>query len=195
VSGRIAVVVLAGGEGRRIGGSKPLRVLRGERLIDRAVRFGRRSSDLVAVAVRDRGQVRSVEAPIIVDEPNIAGPLGGLVSALFFGAKSGCEFVLTIPADMPFLPLNLLERLLKEIGQHGCAIASSGGHAHPVCGLWRTSVLDRVGEYLTTDKRSLKDFAARIGCKGVEWQSQPLDPFYNINTNEDFAEALRRAGN
>ena len=194
MSGATAVVVLAGGEGRRIGGSKPLRVFRGERLIDRALRFARRWSDVVAVAVRDRGQVRSVEAPIIADEPSIAGPLGGLVSALFFGAKSGCEFVLTIPADMPFLPLNLLERLLREIGQHGCAIAGSGGHAHPVCGLWRTSALDHVAGYLTTEKRSLNGFAARIGCQDVEWPRQPLDPFYNINTNEDLAEALRRAG-
>lgn len=185
-------MVLAGGEGKRIGGGKQLRIFRGERLIDRALRFARRSSDVVAVAVRDPKQVQPVEAPIIFDEPDIAGPLGGLVSALFFGAKSGCEFVLTIPADMPFLPPDLLERLLSEIGQHGCAIASSGGHAHPVCGLWRTSALDHVGGYLTSERRSLKDFAARIGCKDVEWQSQPLDAFYNINTHEDLAEALRR---
>lgn len=185
-------MVLAGGEGKRIGGGKPLRVFRGERLIDRALGFARRWSDLVAVGVRDRGQVRPLDAPIIIDELNIAGPLGGLVSALSFGATSGCEFVLTIPADMPFLPPDLLDRLLSEIGHEGCAIACSGEHAHPVCGLWRTSALDHVGGYLTGEKRSLKEFAARIGCKDVEWQCQPLDPFYNINTDDDLAEALRR---
>ena len=194
MNGKIAVVILAGGEGRRIGGGKPLRSFCGERLIDRALRRAQAWSDLVAVGVRDPGQITSLDAPIIIDEPSIAGPLGGLVSALFFGAKSGCDFVLTVPADMPFLPLDLLERLLREIGQHGCAIAGSGGHAHPVCGLWRTSALDHVAGYLTTEKRSLNGFAARIGCQDVEWPRQPLDPFYNINTNEDLAEALRRAG-
>ncbi|HEX4801058.1 MAG: molybdenum cofactor guanylyltransferase [Myxococcales bacterium] len=195
MSGKIAVVILAGGEGRRIGGGKPLRRFGGERLIDRALRRARAWSDLVVVGVRSRGQITSLDAPIIIDTPNIAGPLGGLVSALLFGVKSGREFVLTIPADMPFLPRNLLDRLLAEIGQRCCAIAGSGGHAHPVCGLWRTSALDHVGGYLTSEKRSLKGFAARIGCQEVEWQSQPVDPFFNINTDKDLAQALQHAGN
>ena len=48
MSGPIAVVVLAGGQGNRIGGHKPQRMLAGERLIDRAVRQSRRWSDLVS---------------------------------------------------------------------------------------------------------------------------------------------------
>ena len=50
---KIAVVILAGGEGNRIGGAKPLRVLRGKRLIDRAEALARQWSDIIAVAVRE----------------------------------------------------------------------------------------------------------------------------------------------
>jgi molybdopterin-guanine dinucleotide biosynthesis protein A len=189
----VAVVILAGGGGRRIGGGKPLLRLRGERLVDHALRNARRWSECVAVSARRRAQIKPVDAPIIIDDPDIAGPLGGLISALLFGAKSGREFVLTIPADMPFLPPDLLDRLKSEIEHSGCAIASSGGHLHPVCGLWRSSAFDRVGRYLAGEKRSLKAFASLIGLREVEWPCDPLDPFFNINTAGELAEAERRA--
>jgi molybdopterin-guanine dinucleotide biosynthesis protein A len=189
----VAAIILAGGEGRRIGGAKPLRHFRGERLIDRAVRQAGHWSDAVAVAVRDSAQVQPIDARIIVDQPNVMGPLGGLVSALSFAAEQSHHHVLTIPADMPFLPRDLLTRLDSEIGQSGCAIASSGGHLHPVCGLWRTAALDQVSGYLAGGQRSLRGFAAQIGMREVEWESAPLDPFFNINSAEELAEAEQRA--
>jgi molybdopterin-guanine dinucleotide biosynthesis protein A len=45
MSGEVSVVVLAGGEGRRIGGAKPLRLLAGERLVDRALHQARKCTD------------------------------------------------------------------------------------------------------------------------------------------------------
>jgi molybdopterin-guanine dinucleotide biosynthesis protein A len=190
----VAVVVLAGGEGARIGGGKPLRRLRGERLIDCALRQAAGWSDAVAVAVRDPVQVGAVEAPIILDEPKIAGPLGGLVAALRFAEDAGRAFVLTIPADMPFLPGDLPDRLSTEIGDQGCALASSGGHVHPVCGLWRTSALDDVGRYLAGERRSLKGFAELVGCVSADWPVEPVDPFLNVNTADDLARAEAMAG-
>ena len=112
----VAVIVLAGGEGVRIGGGKPLKTLAGERLIDRALRTAASWSDQIAVAVRDPAQVEWVNAPVVTDEPEIGGPLAGLVAALRFAAHSGRELVLTIPADTPFLPADLLGRLRSEIG-------------------------------------------------------------------------------
>jgi molybdopterin-guanine dinucleotide biosynthesis protein A len=190
----VAVVILAGGEGARMGGGKPLRRIRGERLIDCALRQAAGWSDAVAVALRDPAQIEALDAPIILDEPDIAGPLGGLVAALRFAAEAGRGFVFTIPADMPFLPDDLLDRLLAEIGDRGCALASSGGHVHPVCGLWRTSALDDVGRYLVGARRSLKAFAALVGCVPVGWPVEPFDPFLNVNTEEDLGRAEALAG-
>ena len=190
----VAVVILAGGEGSRIGGAKPLQLLAGERLIDRALRQAAGWSNLVAIAVRDPAQVEPVHVPMIPDVPEIAGPLGGLAAALRFVGGGGAEFVLTIPTDMPFLPGDLLGRLFAAIGEHACALASSGGHVHPVCGLWRTSAVDRVDEYLAGGRRSLKGFAQMIGCRKVAWPVEPLDPFFNVNTAEELAHAERHAG-
>ena len=190
----IAVVILAGGEGSRIGGHKPLRQLAGQRLIDHALQQAAAWSDLVAVAVRDPQQVGPITVPVIIDDPDVAGPLAGLISALRFATETGRAFVLMIAADMPFLPNDLLDRLALAIGKCACALASSGGHVHPVCGLWRTSALDRLDEYLASGRRSLKGFAQTIGCREAEWSVGPLDPFFNVNTADELARAERHAG-
>jgi molybdenum cofactor guanylyltransferase len=74
-------------------------------------------------------------------------------------------------------------------------VASSGGHLHPVCGLWRVSALDAVPAYLASGRRSLRGFAEAAGFTAVDWPIEPLDPFFNINTPEDLAAAERLLAN
>ncbi len=188
-----AVVILAGGEGRRIGGGKPNRLLGSERLIDRALRLARSWCDCVAVSARDARQV-DVDAEIITDELSVAGPLGGLIAAGRYAGIHGCDYVLTIPADMPFLPNDLLDRLTAEIGRASAAIPASEGELHPVCGLWRPSALTAAPAYAEEQGRSLRGFAASIGFRRVDWSADPHDPFFNINRIEELAEAERRLG-
>lgn len=183
-------MILAGGEGRRIGGGKPLKRFRGERLVDRALRQAQIWSDLIVIAVREAAQVEPVDAPLIRDV-DVPGPLGGLIGGLRFGREQGRALVLSIPADMPFLPQNLLDRLGAGIGDHRCALAQSAGQLHPVCGLWRTTSLEALDSYVAAGRRSLKGFAEQLGFASVEWPASTPDPFFNVNTNEDLAEAAR----
>ena len=185
----IAVVVLAGGEGTRMGGEKPLRMVGGKRLIDRAAEAARSHSIVVAVAVRVSGRLGDIGLREIVDDPSIDGPLGGLASALRFVGESGCRFLLTIPADMPFLPADLAPRLTAAIGDAGVAVAGSGGAIHPVCALWTVSALDWLPDYLATGRRSLRGFAEAVGMRAVEWPVEHFDPFFNINSPADLATA------
>jgi molybdopterin-guanine dinucleotide biosynthesis protein A len=186
----VVVVILAGGEGKRIGGGKPLKIYRGEPLIDRAIRRARSWSDRVAVALRDRSQLGAVPADLIPDA-DVAGPLGGLISGMKFAIAKKRQFVLVIPADMPFLPADLLDRLHQAIGDKGCALAESGGQLHPVCGLWQSNAIRSALSYAAAGRRSLKGLAASIGFVAVEWEAEAVDPFFNINTSEDLAEAGR----
>jgi molybdopterin-guanine dinucleotide biosynthesis protein A len=173
------IVILAGGEGRRIGGGKPARLLGGQSLIDRALARARGWSDAVLVAVREGGDLR--------DDPAVEGPLGGVVAALALGGD-----VLTIPCDMPFLPDDLPARLVSG---KAATIAASGSHLHPVCALWRAEAAAGLPAYLATGRRSLKGFAEAVGYEAVEWPTEPFDPFFNINDEADLAraEALLRS--
>ncbi|HYD11309.1 MAG TPA: molybdenum cofactor guanylyltransferase [Allosphingosinicella sp.] len=173
------IVILAGGEGSRIGGGKPQRLLGGETLLERALRRARSWSDDVLVAAR--------EGADIADDPAVEGPLGGVAAALARGGD-----VLTIPCDMPFLPDDLPARLS---GGAAARVAASGGRLHPVCALWKAQARDALPAYLATGRRSLTGFAEAVGYEAVEWRTEPVDPFFNINDEADLAraEALLRS--
>jgi molybdenum cofactor guanylyltransferase len=175
----IRIVILAGGEGRRIGGGKPARLLGGETLLARALRRARRWPGEVLVAAREGGD--------IADDPAIEGPLGGVAAALALGGD-----VLTIACDMPFLPDDLPDRLVSDAA---ATVAASGGRLHPVCTLWKASARDALPAYLATGRRSLTGFAGAAGYRAVEWPALPIDPFFNINDEADLAraEALLRS--
>ena len=183
------VVILAGGEGQRMGGAKPLRMLGGERLIDRALRMAGAWSDDVRVALRDRRQIEGVDVPVLLDDPFIEGPLAGLRSALTAAREAGRETVLTIPCDAPFVPEDIVARLQTAIGTNGAALAASGPHLHPTCALWRTEALDLLPDYVASGRRSLIGFAELAGYAAVDWDSRR---FFNLNRPEDLAEAERR---
>ncbi len=185
---RRLTVILAGGEGRRIGGGKPLRILAGETLVERAIRTARGWSDDVRVAVRESGQVTGSDLPVLVDLPGLEGPLAGIGAALHAAREIGADEVLALPCDTPFLPADLGERLHQGMKGRAVAIGASGGELHPASALWRTEALDALAAYSATGRRSLIGFADQVGFATVEW---PPPTFFNINDPEALAEAER----
>jgi molybdopterin-guanine dinucleotide biosynthesis protein A len=187
---RLAAVVLAGGEGRRMAGDKPHRRLGGRTLLDRALERARSLSADVALAVRDPAQAAGAEVEVLTDAAGIEGPLAGLASALAFARARGAGAVLTLPCDAPFLPGDLAPRLSAALaGGGGCAVPESGGRLHPTCALWRADLGGALADYAATGRRSLTGFAETAGLTAVSWPVEPLDPFFNINTPEDLERA------
>ena len=174
-----------------MGGAKPQRLLGGRPLLDRVIEMAAAWSDTVAVSIRGANQYVPRGTAAVEDVQEIVGPLGGLVAALGFAAERGADAVLVAPADMPFLPSNLRERLEAALSRSQAAIPASGGHLHPVCGIWRTECAARVPAYLATGDRSLRGFAAALGAAVIEWDVETIDPFFNINTPEDLVAAER----
>lgn len=190
-AGDIAIAVLAGGEGSRIGGEKPFIRLGDRTLIERAFDRAQRWSDKAVVAVRAARQLGGLEAPFITDDPGIEGPLAGLSAALKWARRLESRALVTLPCDMPFLPEDLPSRLNEGIGTCVVALASSSGNLHPVCGLWRVEAIDQMSSYCATGQRSLRGFAQHLGFAAVNWPTAPIDHFFNINTAADLEEAER----
>ncbi|MDO8379732.1 molybdenum cofactor guanylyltransferase [Phenylobacterium sp.] len=182
-------VVLAGGEGRRMGGGKPLRAWGGRPLLARALDLAAGYSSHVAIAVRDAGQAgQGAAVPLLFDPPDIGGPLAGLASALDFGRRHGALWVQTLACDMPYLPDDLSDRLARALEPGvGAVLPVSGGRLHPVCGLWRVASRDRLEAYRATGRLSLRGFAQHVGLREVAWDAAGPDPFVNLNTLEDLA--------
>src|SRR5512139_522040 len=186
---KLAVAVLAGGDGSRIGGGKPLIRLGGKTLIERAFDRARNWSNQVVVVIRSPGQLGDYDFPWIADAAGIDGPLAGLAAALEWACRQGADALMTIPCDMPFLPGDLATRLQVEAGEHDAAVASSAGELHPVCSLWRNAAIYEFPRYCASGRRSLRGFAEQLGFAEVEWPAEPSDPFFNINSRNDLAAA------
>jgi molybdopterin-guanine dinucleotide biosynthesis protein A len=102
--------------------------------------------------------------------------------------------VLTVPGDAPFLPRDLVQRLhaarLRDGARFACA--ASGGQAHPVAGLWPVPFRGELRRAVAEQGvRRVDAFTGLYPCPVVEWPTEPVDPFFNVNTPEDLAEAGR----
>jgi molybdopterin-guanine dinucleotide biosynthesis protein A len=187
---RIAAIILAGGEGRRIGGDKPLRLLGNRTLVDRAIVYARTVTGDIALSVGAEDRLPRDAMPHLVDADPDWGPLAGLAAGLVFAAERQCDLLLTIPCDSPFLPDDLAARLAAALEpEHGAAIPASGGRLHMACGLWRSGVRAQLADYAAAGRRSLHGLAEVAGFSRVDWPAQSVDFFFNINSPDQLAAA------
>lgn len=182
----LAIVIAAGGEGRRMGGAKPLREFAGRPLVDHACAFALRQSSICAIAVREAGQVAAsalaTPLPLLVDNQPGLGPVSALLSAMRFARTNACEAVMLIGCDQPFLPHDLLATLAGQLGACAVAMPVSGGKDQPLASLWRLNEAE-VERFIARGGRSLWRLADHLGAVRVAWPSSDpkADPFANIN--------------
>jgi molybdopterin-guanine dinucleotide biosynthesis protein A len=194
--------ILAGGLARRLGGGdKTLREVGGQSVLTRLIERLRPGVTRVIInANDDPARFVSHRLPIVPDTlPDHPGPLAGVLAALDWTAASepSIEWVVTVPGDAPFLPRDLVARMHEAVRREGAhlACASSLGRTHPVVALWPVSIRDELRHVLTERGiRRIDRFTAPYTRAVVEWDAIPADPFFNVNTPEDLAEASRLVG-
>jgi molybdopterin-guanine dinucleotide biosynthesis protein A len=190
-------IILAGGRATRIGGGDKGRlILRGRSLFDHVrSRLGPQCETILLNANGDPARFADLGLPVLPDtSPDRPGPLAGILAGLDYAANFAPQvgFVLSVPVDTPFLPLDLAARLQdsRVADRSAIAIARSAGHDHPVIALWSVQ--------LRTDLRHTLEVAQRGRVHGfiehhpfsvVDWPAVPYDPFFNINTPDALAEA------
>jgi len=193
--------ILAGGLARRLGGGdKSLRIVGGRTVVARLVdRLAPRVNRMIINANDDPGRFDALGLPVIADcLPDHPGPLAGVLTALDWIALAdpAIAWVVTVPGDAPFLPPDLVPRLhaarLRE--QVVLVCAGSLGRTHPVVGLWPVSIRRELRDAVVDQGiRRIDRFTAHYARAVEEWDSDPVDPFFNVNTPEDLAEANRLA--
>ena len=189
-------VVLAGGRAARMGGGdKPLLEVGGRPILDRVITaLTPQCCELILSANGDPARFAPRPLPVVADTvSDHPGPLAGILAGLEWIAehRPGIKWVLTAPADCPFLPDDLVERLHRaRSGETHLAIALSGGQRHPTIGLWHVSLKDALRHALVEEKdRRANGFATRHNAVCVEWPAIPVDPLFNVNTPELLSEA------
>ena len=201
MSGTIAVI-LAGGLARRMGGGDKARLVVGGRsILQRTIDCVAPHVDGIVInANGDLARFGDVGLAVVADSmPGHLGPLAGILAGLDWGADFGAEWVISAPGDCPFLPADLVPRLHAARAAAGAAAgavfacAASGGWTHPVVGLWPVVLRGELRAALAAGERKIDAYTAGHPTAVAAWGVDPVDPFFNVNTAEDLAEANRLA--
>ena len=193
-------MLLAGGRSSRVGGGdKCLLPLRGKPLLAYAIERLKPQVDMLVLnANGDPKRFASFGLPVIADESDdYAGPLAGLLAGMEWADAEApnMRFIVTVPTDTPFLPMDLVARLIKaQQGREIPAIAASEAGEHPVFGIWPVTLAATLRRDLASGKHKALDWAHSQGAMTARFapaiiQGRSVDPFFNINEAKDLAEA------
>jgi molybdopterin-guanine dinucleotide biosynthesis protein A len=194
-------LVLAGGLARRMGGGDKARIrIGGKTILQRVLtRLTPQCSGVILNANGDLARFADTGLRVVADSiPDFAGPLAGILAGLDWAAANvpGIADIVSVPGDCPFLPPDLVERLsaARQAAGAPLACARSGDWRHPVVGLWRVALRDDLRKALVEEGlHKIEIWTARHGVALADWPTTPVDPFFNVNTPEDAAEAERIA--
>ena len=196
-----AVILLAGGQARRMGGGdKNLMMLAGkpvlQHVLDRVDFNGR---PLIINANGDPSRYAEFGLPVLADViDGFAGPLAGILTGLEWVAvnQPDCTHMISLATDAPFLPFDLIARLeagLDARSYSGADIAQamSFTRRHPVFAIWPVTLTAALRHAVIDDGlRKIDDFTDRYQCITVEFTGEP-DPFMNLNRPDDFDLAMQ----
>jgi molybdopterin-guanine dinucleotide biosynthesis protein A len=180
----VSGIVLAGGQGRRMGGvDKGLQPLRGKPMVEWVIeRLEPQVSELLINANQNIERYEKYGYRVMRDEiGGFAGPLAGLHA----GLKAAREaLVVTVPCDSPFLPEDLVSRLKRELGQKDLAVAKTGEQPHPVFSLMKRQVRESLEAFLASGGRKIDTWYAALEVVEVSFDDE-ADAFRNINTLDE----------
>lgn len=201
-------VILAGGQATRMGGcDKGLLQIGGRSLLSRVIdRIEPQVAGLALNANGDAARFDRWRLPVLPDSiTGFPGPLAGVLAGLDWAAGQGADAIVTVAADTPFFPPDLVPRLL--LASEGMAqplamattprgdgdVLKSGGktNRHPTFGLWPVALRDDLRAALEGGLRKVVLWTDKHDGREALFPLWPdgLDPFFNVNTPEDLARA------
>jgi molybdopterin-guanine dinucleotide biosynthesis protein A len=188
-------VILAGGLARRMGGGdKSLLALGASRVLDLVIsRLGAQVDQMVLNANGDAERFGEFSLPVVADSlDGFLGPLAGVLAGLDYAADHGFDLIVSVAADTPFFPADLVSAL-DTVSNHmdvPIALAATkveGGKVvrHPTFGLWPVALRDDLRSALQGGLRKVILWTDQHGAETHVFDSGKIDPFFNINTPED----------
>jgi molybdenum cofactor guanylyltransferase len=179
-------VILAGGSGRRIGGSKATVQLQGTPLIAYPLSAVREALGAVAVVAKADTKLPSLPGVTVWIEPDEPRhPLAGILQALALAER---RQVLICAADLPFVTAGLIRELAEaDPGRAPAVLASSEGVAQPLLGCYQPRALDLLARADVSRGAPLPDTVASIGPRLLEVEDPEL--LFEVNTPDDLLQA------
>ena len=190
-------LLLAGGLARRMGGGdKPLRTIAGRSILAHVIeRLAPQCDGLLVNANGDPGRFADFGLPVLADTlPDHPGPLAGVLAGMEWAADQGADAIISVAADTPFFPHDLVTRLMAARGPSGLVLAASPDASgrmqrQPTFGLWPVALRHDLNRALGAGLRKIVLWTEAHHATTAEFSALPFDPFFNVNSPEDINAA------
>ncbi|WP_336081549.1 molybdenum cofactor guanylyltransferase [Thalassospira sp. CH_XMU1448-2] len=188
----IAGLVLAGGEGRRMGGDKPFREIAGRSLISLAIETVRRQCGHVMISSNQSPDTfAGFDIPVVADVPVPGqGPLGGILGGLTV-MSDAVDWLVTFPVDCPVVPDDMAQELIAAAREAGskAAFVRHGERDHYLSSAWHRDCAPVIAELLSNEQYRVRGPLMAVDAIAVPFAIDPDQPalFANVNTGDDLA--------
>ncbi len=193
----ILAVVLAGGKSKRFGVDKNHVKLGNKTLLEHVLfKIDNKFKETLIVA----NDILEIQKPanitVIPDCVLDLGPLAGVLSAMKWVKENQklYNWIATFPSDTPFFDVSIIDEYEKKIklNESSLYFVKSNNKRHNIFGLWSVDLLKTLeNDIILNNFRKVEEWANKIGVKTIDINIKKFDPFFNINTIEDFEEAKK----
>lgn len=193
----ILAVVLAGGKSRRFGEDKNHIKLGDKTLLEHVLSKIDNKFDEIVVVSNQKLKIKNTEKLTIINDCfEDLGPLVGVLSSMKWVKENQktYKWIATFPSDTPFFETSIIEEYKKRITTDKSQLyfVKSNNKRHNIFGLWSISLLEILEDDLVKNNfRKVEEWANKIGVKTIDIEIKKFDPFFNINTKEDFEIAKK----
>ena len=193
----ILAVVLAGGKSKRFGEDKNHIKLGDKTLLEHVLsKISNKFEEILIVSSHNQEIKKLENVTVIPDCFDDFGPLAGVLSSMKWVKENQKKYkwVATFPSDTPFFETSIIEEYKKRIKINDSSLyfVKSNDKRHNIFGLWSIDLLKVLeDDLLNNNFRKVEDWANKIGVKTIDIEVKKFDPFFNINTKEDFEKAKK----
>ena len=187
----MTLVVLAGGQSRRMGCDKALLPVGARTLLEETIRPLADLFDEVLIVVSS-GQRIPLPAGragrVVEDEIAGQGPLRGILTGLRAAEHDACFF---LACDMPGLSAGVVRKIADQSAAVEIAIAvTDRSLKEPLLGLYKKSVIPEIEGLLASGERSILALIDRVRTREVFLRVDEIP--LNINTPDEYKTLIER---
>ena len=185
-------VVLAGGKSERFGKDKSEVILGNKTLLVHTLDKIKSKFNTIIIVSNNENYKGYTTIKDCIDGQ--LGPLVGVLSAMKWIKKNNYTYkwITTFPCDTPFFNNSLINKFIEASNLYDSLLyfAKSAEKRHNIFGLWSLKLIeDLEKDIVKNNYRKVENWANKIGVKTINISYNEIDPFFNINTKEDLAEA------
>ncbi len=187
-------VILAGGKSKRFGEDKNKVKLNGKTLLEHTLDKIKSKFNTIIIVSNNKIIKDYITIKDCIDGQ--FGPLVGVLSAMKWIKKNNHSYnwIITFPCDTPFFNISIIDKFNKAaiLNDSLLYFAKSDNKRHNIFGLWSLKLIEILDkDVIENNHRKVEKWANKIGVKTINVSYKRIDPFFNINTKEDFMEAKK----